>query len=199
MKTTFGRTICTTVIILLAALLLLGTSFQASVKEYLTETVVSNLQENATALSELASAYYSEGSLNQREFMVNLDIASRISNVDIVISDNTGKVILCSNSVTGCDHHNLHIDLTYLDKVFENQGDRATGLIPGLYDESRFVTTMPIYDDETGEALGIVMVFPARGKFQPDPAAHRPDLRGHRHSGCGHVRHRHDHRGPPAE
>ena len=158
MKTTFGRTICTTVIILLAALLLLGTSFQASVKEYLTETVVSNLQENATALSELASAYYSEGSLNQREFMVNLDIASRISNVDIVISDNTGKVILCSNSVTGCDHHNLHIDLTYLDKVFENQGDRATGLIPGLYDESRFVTTMPIYDDETGEALGIVMV-----------------------------------------
>ena len=158
MKTTFGRTICTTVIILLAALLLLGTSFQASVKEYLTETVVSDLQENATALSELASAYYSEGSLNQREFMVNLDIASRISNVDIVISDNTGKVILCSNSVTGCDHHNLHIDLTYLDKVFENQGDRATGLIPGLYDESRFVTTMPIYDDETGEALGIVMV-----------------------------------------
>ena len=158
MKTTFGRTICTTVIILLAALLLLGTSFQASVKEYLTETVVSNLQENATALSELASAYYSEGSLNQREFMVNLDIASRISNVDIVISDNTGKVILCSNSVTGCDHHNLHIDLTYLDKVFENQGDRSTGLIPGLYDESRFVTTMPIYDDETGEALGIVMV-----------------------------------------
>ena len=48
MKTTFGRTICTTVIILLAALLLLGTSFQASVKEYLTDTVVSNLQENAT-------------------------------------------------------------------------------------------------------------------------------------------------------
>ena len=158
MKTTFGRTICTTVIILLAALLLLGTSFQASVKEYLTETVVSNLQENATALSELASAYYSEGSLNQQDFMVNLDVASRISNVDIVISDNTGKVILCSDSITGCNHHNLHIDLTYLHKVFENQGDRATGLIPGLYDESRFVTTMPIYDDETGEALGIVMV-----------------------------------------
>ena len=158
MKTTFGRTICTTVIILLAALLLLGTSFQASVKEYLTETVVSNLQENATALSELASAYYTEGSLNQREFMVNLDVASRISNVDIVICNTSGKVILCSDSVIGCDHHNLHIDLTYLHKVFDNQGDNATGLIPGLYDESRFVTTKPIYDDETGEALGIVMV-----------------------------------------
>ena len=158
MKTTFGRTICTTVIILLAALLLLGTSFQASVKEYMTETVISNLQENATALAELASAYYSEGSLlTQQDFMVNLDVASRISDVDIVISDTSGKVILCSDSITGCNHHNLHLELEYLDKVFTNQGDSATGLIPGLYEESRFVTTMPIYDD-AGEALGIVMV-----------------------------------------
>ena len=159
MKTTFGRTICTTVIILLAALLLLGTSFQASVKEYLTETVVTNLEDNATALADLASAYYSEGSLlSQQDFMVNLDVVSRITNADAVICDTSGKVILCSNSIIGCDHHNLHIDLDYLNKVYENQGDRATGLIPGLYDESRFVTTMPIYDHDTGEALGIVMV-----------------------------------------
>ena len=159
MKTTFGRTIATTVIILLAALLLLGTSFQALVKEYLTETVVSNLQQNGTALSELASAYYAEGSLlTQQDFMVNLDVASRISNADAVICDANGKVILCSDSITGCDHQNLHIDLGYLEKVYENQGDSATGLIKGLYNESRYVTSMPIYDDDTGEALGIVIV-----------------------------------------
>ena len=112
MKTTFGRTISTTVIILLAALLLLGTSFQALVKEYLTETVLSDLEQHGTTLSELASAYYSEGSLlTQQDFMVNLDVASRISNADAVICDATGKVILCSDSITGCDHHNLHIDL----------------------------------------------------------------------------------------
>ena len=159
MKTTFGRTICTTVIILLAALLLLGTSFQALVKDYLTDTVISSLQQNATALSELASAYYTEGSLlTQQDFMVNLDVASRISNADAVICDETGKVILCSDSITGCAHKNLHIDPAYLEKVYQNQGDSATGLIPGLYEESRFVTTMPIYHDDTGAPLGIVMV-----------------------------------------
>ena len=158
MKTTFGRTICTTVIILLAALLLLGTSFHALVKDYLAETVVSNLQQNGTALAELASAYYSEGSLlTQQDFMVNLDVASRISNADAVICDETGKVILCSDSITGCSHHNLHIDLSYLEKVYENQGDSATGLIKGLYEESRFVTAIPIYDDAGGH-LGIVIV-----------------------------------------
>ena len=159
MKTTFGRTIATTVIILLAALLLLGTSFQALVKEYLTETVVSNLQQNGTVLSELASAYYAEGSLlTQQDFMVNLDVASRISNADAVICDATGKVILCSDSITGCNHQNLHIDLAYLEKVYANHGDSATGLIKGLYNESRYVTSMPIYDDDTGEALGIVII-----------------------------------------
>ena len=159
MKTTFGRTIATTVIVLLAALLLLGTSFHALMKEYLTETVLSNLEQNGTTLSELASAYYSEGSLlTQQDFMVNLDVASRISNADAVICDATGKVILCSDSITGCDHHNLHIDLAYLEKVYENQGDSATGLIKGLYDESRYVISRPIYDDDTGEALGIVIV-----------------------------------------
>ena len=159
MKTTFGRTIATTVIILLAALLLLGTSFHALVKEYMTETVLSNLQQNGTALAELASAYYSEGSLlTQQDFMVNLDVASRISNADAVICDASGKVILCSDSITGCDHHNLHIDTSYLEKVYENHGDSATGLIKGLYNESRYVTAIPIYEDETGEELGIVIV-----------------------------------------
>ena len=159
MKTTFGRTICTTVIILLAALLLLGTSFQASVNDYLTETVIDSMQQNATAMSELASAYYTEGSLMTRQdFMVNLDVASRISNADIVICDDSGQVILCSDSIIGCAHQNLHIDLEYVQKVYANQGDKATGLIPGLYEESRFVTAMPIVHDDTGEHLGIVMI-----------------------------------------
>ena len=159
MKTTFGRTICTTVIILLSTMLLLGTSFQAFMKEYLTETVISSLQKNGTALAELASAYYTEGSLlSQQDFMVNLDVVSRISDADAVICNETGVVILCSDSIMGCDHQNLVIDTAYLQKVYENGGDVATGLIRGLYEESRFVAASPIYEDGTGAALGIVIV-----------------------------------------
>ena len=40
MKTTFGRTFSTTILILFLALILVGTSFQALVEDYLTESAV---------------------------------------------------------------------------------------------------------------------------------------------------------------
>ena len=43
MKTTFSRTFFTTVVILLLALILVGTSFQALVRNYLTETAARKL------------------------------------------------------------------------------------------------------------------------------------------------------------
>ena len=78
MKTTFSRTFSTTIMILLLALILVGTSFQALVEDYLTDSAVTDLQQNSDAIANLASAYYSEGSILNRDFMVNLDVASRV-------------------------------------------------------------------------------------------------------------------------
>ena len=72
MKTTFSRTFSTTVIILLLSLILVGTSFQALVEDYLAESAIAELQQNSTAISNLASAYSSEGAMLNRAFMVNL-------------------------------------------------------------------------------------------------------------------------------
>ncbi len=158
MKTTFSRTFSATLIILLLALILVGTSFQALVEDYLTETTVSELQQNGTAIASLASAYYSEGSVINRDFMVNLDVASEVTGSDLIICDAAGRIILCSDVLTGCDHHDLSVDRSYLDKVISNNGDVATGLIRGLYEESRYVVSTPISDPVTGRNLGIVMV-----------------------------------------
>ena len=157
MKTTFSRTFSTTVIILLLALILVGTSFQALVEDYLEESAISELQQNSTAMADLASAYHSEGAMLNREFMVNLDIVSQISGSDILICNATGRVVLCSDSVTGCDHHRLRVDMAYLDKVYEQGSDSATGKIPDLYEETRYVVAMPIIDFVTGQNLGIVI------------------------------------------
>ncbi len=158
MKTTFSRTFSATLIILLLALILVGTSFQALVEDYLTDTTVSELQQNGTAIASLASAYYSEGSIINWDFMVNLDVASQVSGSDLIICDASGRIILCSDVLTGCDHHNLSVDRIYLDKVIRQGGDVATGLIKGLYDDSRYVVSTPISDPVTGRNMGIVIV-----------------------------------------
>ncbi len=158
MKTTFSRTFSATLVILLLALILVGTSFQALVEDYLADTTVSELQKNGTAIAGLASAYYSEGSIINRNFMVNLDVASDISGSDLIICDSAGRIILCSDVLTGCDHQDLRVDEEYLSRVVANNGDVATGLIKGLYDETRYVVSTPISDPATGQNLGIVIV-----------------------------------------
>ena len=158
MKTTFSRTFSTTAIILLLALILVGTSFQALVKDYLTDSTVTELQQHSTTIADLAAAYYAEGSLMTRDFLVNLDVASQVSGSDVVICNAQRQVILCSDTLTGCNHEGLRVDGEYMRKVVENGGDVATGLIKGLYEESRYVVSTPITDVISGNNLGIVIV-----------------------------------------
>ena len=158
MKTTFGRTFSTTVMILFLALILVGTSFQALVEDYLTDSAVTDLQQNSDAIASLASAYYSEGSLLNRDFMVNLDVASRVSGADMIIFNADGRALLCSDVLTGCSHQGLRLSESYLTKVLTNGGDVSIGTVPQLYEEPRFVVSSVIRDYASGKSLGIVVV-----------------------------------------
>ena len=158
MKTTFSRTFSTTVIILLLSLILVGTSFQVLVEDYLAESAIEELKQTGQSMASLASAYSAEGPMINRDLMVNLDVTAHISGTDLLICNAAGRVILCSDSITGCDHQRLWVDQAYLKKVIQNGGDTATGMIPDLYEEPRYVVSTPITDFVTGKNLGIVIV-----------------------------------------
>ena len=158
MKTTFSRTFSTLVTVLLVALLLVGISFQALVKDYLTDSAIGELKKNSTAIAELASAYSAGGTLLNREFMVNLDVAGQVTGADIIIFDAQGRVMLCSDVITGCDHQGLLVDPAYMQNVIAAGGDAATGRISQLYDEVRYIVATPISNYVTGENQGLVIV-----------------------------------------
>jgi len=158
MKTTFSRTFSTAATILLLALLLLGTSFRWLVEDYITETTVNNLRQDAAVISELAAAYSIDGSLTSREFLVNLDVAAQVSDADAVICNSKGTVVLCSDALFGCEHQGLRLDSAYLDKVVKHGGDTATGVITGLYEDARYVVSAPIVGLDGTSVSGIVIV-----------------------------------------
>ena len=56
MKTVFSRYFFTAAIILMLALVLIGTSSQALIHGYLTDSAVTELKQNCTAISNLAAA-----------------------------------------------------------------------------------------------------------------------------------------------
>ncbi|MGM9604697.1 MAG: histidine kinase dimerization/phospho-acceptor domain-containing protein, partial [Faecousia sp.] len=158
LKSSFGRIFYAAALILLVALTMLGASFQQLVKDYLTETTFSRLDKDAEIISHLASSYAAGEDTSSRDFLLNLDVAANLSDTDIIICNAAGKVILCSDSPFGCKHLKLQVNSEYLDKVISAGIDRATGVIRGLYDDSRFLTAMPIQDETAGSTLGIVIV-----------------------------------------
>ena len=156
MKSTFGRNFATAATILLLALAILGASFQIQVKDYLEETTIARLQTDAGVIADLAASYSVEGPMENRSFLLNLDVISQISNADAVICDAEGYVILCSHARSGCDHEGLQLNGEYLHKVLQEGGDVVTGVVRGLYEDQRYVVSRPIYARE--QAVGIVIV-----------------------------------------
>ena len=158
MKTTFGRTFSTAATILLLTLLLLGTTFQYLVQDFLSKKTLSDLHQDAALIADLAAAYSIDGSLTSRDFLLNLDVASRISDADAVICSPRGEVLLCSDALCGCPHQGMFIDNTaYIEKIITNGSDSFTGVIEGLYEEPRYVVSVPIIGSENQVISGIII------------------------------------------
>ena len=159
MKSAFSRTFSTAATILLLALLLLGTTFQYLVQDFLTKNTMSDLKQDADFIANLAAAYSIDGSLTSWDFLLNLDVASRISDADAVICSTRGEVLLCSDALFGCEHQGMFLDDSqYLEKVISGGSDSFTGIIDGLYSESRHVVSVPILSDDGSILSGIVIV-----------------------------------------
>ena len=159
MKTTFSRTFYPAAIILLVALLLVGTSFQILVKNYLNEKTLEGLKTDGNAIAQLASAYYSQDSMSSQAFFVNLSMIGQISGADAVICDRDGRLVLCSDSPLGCRHQGMVLDdQEFLTSVFTKGVVSSVGQIQSLYTESRYVVAVPILHATLGAPIGIVIV-----------------------------------------
>jgi len=156
MRTTFSRTLVSLAVILLTALLIIGVAFQFLIKNYMETRAMDSLKKDCVALSKVASAYHYEGSLTNKDFLINLSLMSRLSDSDAVICDESGKLIVCSRDPFGCEHQGLVISEAYLRKVLNSEYVTSTGIIDGIYDDTRYVVSCPITDSQ-GKPIGIVI------------------------------------------
>ena len=158
MKSTFSRTFFPAAIILLATLLLVGTSFYALVRNYLTERTIDSLKNNSKTIAGAAAAYYHNGAIKDTDFLVNLSVASSVSGADTIICDTSGQLLLCSDSPLGCEHQGLVIqDKAYLKQILSQEYVVNTGKINGLYSDSRYVVATCVRETVTQRTVGFVI------------------------------------------
>ncbi len=167
MKSTFSRTFFPAAMVLLAALMVVGIALKLLVGSYLKEQAVSGLEKDGQAICDLASVYYSsEATTSGHDFLLNLTLVTQVSGADAVIFDKDGILVLCSDAPFGCDHQGLQVNRSYLERVLHTGKAVDTGVFRGLYPESRYVVSQPLYDAVNGNHLGYVMVSAATRDYQ---------------------------------
>ena len=157
MKTTYSRTFLTSMAVLLLALLAVGIFLRALLDDYLTDNAFARLEKDARVITDLTAAYSSKDSLNSMEYLMNLDIAGKLSDADAVVCDSDGTIRLCSEDPLGCIHQGLTVGEAFAQRVLDQGFARETGVIQGLYSDNRYVYAAAIHDRE-GQNLGIVIV-----------------------------------------
>ena len=157
MKTAFGRAFSTYIMILLSTLLLVGVFFQMMTKSYLRSKTLEDLKEDCSTVAQLAGIYHANDALTSREFLINLSVASQVSDSDAVICDTSGVLMLCSDSPLGCEHQGLIIaNQEYLSRVLTQEFVVSNGILEGLYADSRYVVSTA-FRNSAGDAVGIVI------------------------------------------
>ena len=158
MKTTFSRIFATAAVILLVALVLIGTSFQLLVKEYLTENAVEDLKQHAAATAELAAAYATGEGIRDREFMVNLGVLSQVTGTDTIVCGHSGEILICTDALPACAHVGMAFSDEFVRRVMTTGTVTATGTIPDIYPDSRNLVATPILDPADGGPIGFLIV-----------------------------------------
>ena len=159
MKTIFSRTFSVYLLILLAALLLVGVSFQFLARDYLTDNAVERLKNDCAVIAHVAEAYHEDNELPDRSFLINLAVAAETSGADAVICDASGTIRYCSDAPLGCQHQGMTITSPqYLQEILTKDFVISNGVIDGLYTQSRYVVSTAIRDQRTGAPLGIIIL-----------------------------------------
>ena len=158
-RSTFSRSFYPFAAILLVALILVGVFFLQLSERFLKSQTEQNLKSDCSAIAQVAGAYLDEGGLTDSEFLINLSVAAKVSQANVVICDENGILLVCSDSPLGCTHQGLCITGgDFLEAVRSQDYVVSDGLIEGLYEDARLSVATAIYNPTTGQMGGVVLL-----------------------------------------
>ena len=159
MRSSFSRSFYPYMTILLAALILVGFFFLNLAKNFLQKQTEQSLKNDCAAVAQLASAYHTDSSLTDRDFLVNLSVAAKVSQANAVVCDAGGTLLVCSDAPLGCAHQGLHIaGADFLEAVKNQDYVFLNGKIEGLYADSRLIVATAIREESSNKLAGIVLM-----------------------------------------
>ena len=159
MKSTFSRLFVSLSLILLAAMVVSGASFQWLYSRYLTNQTFASLQNDAKVISSLCHANLNDRSFSNEDFVMALSVAVSVSGSDVLVCDNEGNILMCADS-TDCGHIGKRLERSYRDRAFASGGFTDTDVIDDLYPEERYMAAVAIRDNQNSPRAIVLVSTP---------------------------------------
>lgn len=157
MRNTFSRQLGLTAGMLLLSFLLLGCSFTSLFYNHMLKEEMTTLSTNAQAVSAYLGTETSLSSLYNWDLRLTIDYGANVSGTDVLITDENGKITVCTCEQLACDHLGQYIPAALLQDIQQEGAFYTLESLEGIYQEERYLYGMPISGGE-GQSLGYVLV-----------------------------------------
>ena len=159
MKNVYLRNFVATATLVFMCFLLVAVSFVGIGRGYIINDYRERMDNNASEVARTASAIADGDSLTSWSLSMTLSSISRTTGNQVFITDETGKIVSCSDRAPMCEHlgHQIPADVM---QTLETTGEYdQMSTLGGLYEKNRYAVARPIKTSGDGKnIIGYVFI-----------------------------------------
>ena len=159
MKNVYLRNFVATATLVFMCFLLVAVSFVGIGRGYIINDYRERMDNNASEVARTASAIADGDSLTSWSLSMTLSSISRTTGNQVFITDETGKIVSCSDRAPMCEHlgHQIPADVM---QTLETTGEYdQMSTLGGLYEKNRYAVARPIKTAADGnDIIGYVFI-----------------------------------------
>ena len=159
MKNVYLRNFVATATLVFMCFLLVAVSFVGIGRGYIINDYRERMDNNASEVAKTASAIADGDSLTSWSLSMTLSSISRTTGNQVFITDETGKIVSCSDRAPMCEHlgHQIPADVM---QTLETTGEYdQMSTLGGLYEKNRYAVARPIKTAADGnDIIGYVFI-----------------------------------------
>ena len=159
MKNVYLRNFVATATLVFMCFLLVAVSFVGIGRGYIINDYRERMDNNASEVARTASAIADGDSLTSWSLSMTLSSISRTTGNQVFITDETGKIVSCSDRAPMCEHLGHQIPAEVM-QTLETTGEYdQMSTLGGLYEKNRYAVARPIKTAADGnDIIGYVFI-----------------------------------------
>ena len=156
-KSIYYRNFLAIALILLLSFFILGGVFSTWSYRIIMNEQRRGLSNTADDVADLVSAYCAEWEPESFEVRMVISSAARSTNYHIMLADESGVIISCSDRKVLCEHMGRQLPADAAARMLDG-GYSDTSSLGGLFDSARYVVGKSVLSDPDGEPVCCVIV-----------------------------------------